>query len=257
MSYELLDSGHGRKWERFGAYRLIRPCSGAPWAPATPSWKAEGEFGRAERWQGSLPKEWTVDLEGVTFKLKPTEFGHLGLFPEHAVFWPWLRDQKVSKVLNLFAYSGGATLAAAQSGAQVTHVDAARGMVGWARENAALNGLDQAPIRWLVEDARKMIARAVRRGESYDGIILDPPSFGRGKSGEVFKIENDLPRLLDACSALKPRFLLLSCHTPGYTPLTLHHLLAERFSGKIDVGEMVLPHPARPVPCGTFARWQR
>nr|NGX55624.1 Ribosomal RNA large subunit methyltransferase K [Chlamydiota bacterium] len=216
------------------------------------------------RWsmRTSLPQEWEVSVQELRFKLKRTDFGHLGIFPEQAPLWKWIGEKvatrKKPKVLNLFAYSGGATLAAAQAGAEVCHLDAAKGMVSWARENAELNGLGKAPIRWIVDDARKFLERALRRGEKYDAIILDPPTFGRGKSGECFKIEYHLPKMLDHCRALlsdRPLFVLLSCHTPGYTPTVVRQLLRERwYKGEIEAGEMTLDGEFV-VPSGVFARW--
>lgn len=276
MDYALLDSGNGQKLERFGDFLLIRPCAQAVWHPTLPEeeWeKAHAFFEREKgnRWieRTPLPSEWKVTLDGITFKLKKTEFGHLGIFPEHASHWKWIRERLLSlpsaRVLNLFAYSGGTTLAAAAAGAQVCHVDAAHGMIAWARENALLSGLDKAPIRWIVDDVRKFLSREVNRKAQYEGIILDPPSFGRGKSGEVFKIERDLLKILMQCREIlsdRPSFVLFSCHTPGYTPLVMEQLLQEYFSGgRIEAGEMVLsPLPwkgKKPffLPCGTFVRW--
>ena len=207
-SYQLLDSGDGKKIERFGPVSLVRPAAGAVWEPEHRRlWKnADAEFSRERegwRWErnGRLPEQWEATHHQLRFILKRTDFGHVGLFPEHAAIWDWVRsriaERPAIQVLNLFAYSGGATLAAAAAGAQVCHVDASKGMVEWARENAALNGLEQHPIRWIVDDVFKFLAREARRGRRYDGIILDPPSFGRGKRGEVFKVEEDLIPLLD------------------------------------------------------------
>jgi 23S rRNA (cytosine1962-C5)-methyltransferase len=265
MTYALLDSGNQNKLEQFGDYVLVRPCSQAVWKPALDSkeWKeADSVFTRepANRWTGSLPNSWTVQCDDVLFKLMPTDFGHIGIFPEHALLWKWMREQMRPKcsILNLFAYTGGATLAAAKAGAQVCHLDASKTTVAWARENAALNKLDKAPIRWIVDDAIKFLGREVRRGTRYDGIILDPPTFGRGSQGEVFKIEKDLPVILDLCFQLltpDPLFVILSSHTPGYTPLVLHHLLLQAApKGAIEMGEMVIPGPLD-LSSGTYARW--
>lgn len=261
--YQLLDSGDGQKWERFGEYILQRPCTQAVWRP-TLKIKVDGTFNREERWvhDKKLPKMWTVMHGGVEFQIAPTEFGHLGVFPEHADLWEAMRPliKKGSRILNLFAYSGGVTLAAAQEGAEVCHLDASKGMVDWARENAKLNRLEKAPIRWIIDDALKFLKREEKRGSFYDGIILDPPTFGRGSKGEVFKIERDIMPLLEACSQLlskKPLFVILSCHTPGFTPLTLRHLLGQTMPrGAIEVGEMALHSPgAISIPSGSFARW--
>lgn len=270
-SYQLLDSGEGQKLERFGPYLLVRPCSQALWRPSLSKgeWqRADGIFSRekGQGWtfKGRAPKSWEVVLEGIRFKLAPTDFGHLGLFPEHAQLWGRMREllslRPQAFVLNLFAYSGGATLAAAQTGARVCHLDASKGMVTWAKENAELNALSSAPIRWIVDDAIKFLKREVKRGALYDGILLDPPSFGRGSRQEVFKIERDIHELLDLCTALlskNPLFLILTTHTPGMTPLVMRHLLEQKMGkkGRIEAGEMVIPS-SMPLPCGSFARFE-
>lgn len=278
-SYTLIDSGNGRKLERFGPYLVSRPASQALWLPKLPTdaWqKAHASLTReGERlWnkRPDLPDSWQAEVSGVTFLLKPTDFGHLGIFPEQRPLWRWLSGavaqskRKPVHLLNLFAYSGGATLAAAHAGAKVCHLDASKGMVAWARENAALNGLDKAPIRWIVDDVSKFLAREARRGTRYDAIVLDPPTFGRGSRGEVFKIEEQIIPLLQHCRALlsdDPLFVLLSCHTPGMTPTVLHHLLSQAMEGygdAIDSGEMVLTGQSSdvlPLPSGSFARWHR
>jgi 23S rRNA (cytosine1962-C5)-methyltransferase len=268
MSYTLLDSGHGQKLEQFAEVVLIRPAPQALWTPRLPKerWeKAHARFSRDREncWEvlRPLPETWEIVVEGIRLRLKRTDFGHLGLFPEHAQLWPWMYTHplKGAKILNLFAYSGGATLALAARGAEVTHVDAAQGMVHWARENATLNGLEGAPIRWIVDDVRKYLARSLRRERCYDAILLDPPTFGRGKSGEVFKIERDLLPLLQKCRSLlseNPLFTLLTCHTPGYTPLALKQLFEEVFEKReIEAGEMSL-QGSFALPSGTFARWK-
>lgn len=279
-SYALLDSGNGRKLERFGRYVLVRPCAQALWLPQLPeaAWgAADATFDREEghRWQNRdrLPEQWTIEVEGVSFRLSGTDFGHLGIFPEQRETWHWLRETlhraagggaRKPSVLNLFAYSGGSTLAAAREGAEVCHLDASAGMVQWARENAALNDLQAAPVRWIVDDAHKFLSREIKRGRRYDAIILDPPSFGRGAQGEVYKIERDLPRTLELCRSLlsdTPVLLLLSAHTPGLTPTVLRHLLQDALgarSGSWHAGEMLLTGAdgVRPVPNGCFARWQ-
>ncbi|MDE3045415.1 MAG: class I SAM-dependent methyltransferase [Verrucomicrobiota bacterium] len=264
MTYQLIDSGEGLKLERFGEYTLIRPCPQALWQKLHPAqWKeADATFSREGGWKESrkLPREWRAEIGGITLKIAPTEFGHLGAFPEHASLWQELCSQaKGTSILNLFAYSGGATLALAKAGARLCHLDASKGMVDWARENAALNQLEKAPIRWIVDDALKFLKREVRRDVRYDGILLDPPTFGRGSKGEVFKIERDLILLLDLCRSVlskQPRFVFLSCHTPGVTPLALQHLTNQMFKGaRVETGEMMLASPgALSIPSGTFAK---
>ena len=251
--YKLLDCGNGEKLEQFGDVILIRPAAQALWQPHLPksSWeRAHARFSREQKNQWELfkplPETWDIALNEIKLRLKRTDFGHLGVFPEHARLWPLMHTHplKGARVLNLFAYSGAGTLALALKGAEVTHVDAAKGMVQWARENAALNQLEKAPIRWLVDDVRKYLARAERRQERYEAILLDPPSFGRGKSGEVFKIEYDLPSLLQKCRALlsrNPLLVLFSCHKPGYTPLAMKQVMKETFSeGTVEAGEMYI-----------------
>lgn len=265
LSYQLVDSGFGQKLERFGKVVLIRPCAQAIWRPSLSKeeWeRADARFTRerGNRWElfRKIPETWTITIEGIRFLLKRTEFGHLGVFPEHAIFWPWMKErlEPGSRFLNLFAYSGGGSLAAAGAGAEVTHLDAAQGMVNWAKENASLNAITS--IRWIVEDARKYLARALRRKERYEAILLDPPSFGKGKSSEIFKIERDLPPILESCRQLlsdRPRFLILSCHTPGLTPIVLKQLLEQELKGQFDCGELVLKGPFD-IPSGGYARWE-
>lgn len=273
--YALLDSGNGAKLERFADVVLERPCAQAFWKPLLPAaeWAtATAVFDRnhGNRWQrrDALPDSWPATLAGIRFRLSGTDFGHLGVFPEQRANWQWIRQMIAAahrplQVLNLFAYSGGATLAAAQAGATVCHLDASKGMVEWARENAAGNGLDKAPIRWIVDDAHKFMEREFRRQRRYDAIILDPPSFGRGAQGEVYKLERDLPRTLELCQQLlseEPAFVLLSSHTPQCTPLTLSHLLRALLpaSGLVTSGEMLLTGgpDILPVPNGSWACWR-
>jgi 23S rRNA (cytosine1962-C5)-methyltransferase len=269
MTYLLLDSGNQHKLEQFGDYLLVRPCAQAVWAPLLDQrrWEeADAIFTRepSNQWKASppLPKFWFVEWGGVKFKISPTDFGHIGMFPEHAFLWKWMlgKIKKGSSILNLFAYSGGATLALAKAGAKVCHLDASKAIVSWARENAELSGLASSPIRWIIDDAVKFLKREIKRGVKYDGILLDPPTFGRGNKGEVFKIERDLPEILRLCRELlsdKPLFLILSSHTPGYTPLVLHHLIfqaTDGLKGKIESGEMVISGPLD-LPSGTYAIW--
>ena len=277
--YALLDSGDGKKLERFGSYVLSRPCSQAAWTPVLPEalWaKAHATFDRTEgnQWhnRGALPAEWKITTAGIAFKLSGTDFGHLGIFPEQREQWLWIRERvraacesrrRPVQVLNLFAYSGGSTLAAALGGAEVCHLDASKGMVQWARDNAALNGLQNHPIRWITDDAHKFLCRETRRERRYDAVILDPPTFGRGQNNEMYKIEKDLPETLRLCRSLltpDPLFILLSAHTPGYSPVVLQNVLgqvAAGLGGATSSGEMLLTGAPRvlPTPCGAYARW--
>ena len=267
--YELLDSGDGRKLERFGRVTLARPCAQALWRPSCPAlWtRATASFDREDgnRWHGrsALPKDWTIATAGMRFKLGGTDFGHLGLFPEQRAQWRWIREKvngergKVS-VLNLFAYSGGSTVAAAQGGAEVCHLDAAKGMVQWARENAALNGLADHPIRWIADDAHKFMAREVRRGRRYDAIILDPPTFGHGANGETYKIERDLKTTLELTRQLlseHPIFVLFSSHSPGLSCRVAENILGQIFpQATLESGEMLLEGKGLSCPSGVFCR---
>ena len=275
--YELIDSGDGCKLERFGRYVLARPCSQAMWRPQRPDadWgRADASFDREDgnNWHGraNLPKEWTIETAGVKFKLGGTDFGHLGIFPEQRAQWRWIREQvekcggggrRTVSVLNLFAYSGGSTMASALGGAEVCHLDASKGMVEWARDNARLNGLGEHPIRWIVDDAHKFMRREIRRGRKYDAVILDPPTFGRGAGGELYKIERDLKDTLalvrDLLSAT-PRFVLFSSHTPGLSSVVAENILGQLFpSARLESGEMLL-EPAREgalaCPSGIYCR---
>ena len=272
--YELLDSGDGRKLERFGKYVLARPCSQAMWRPAkgTAEWeRADASFDREDgnHWHGrsNLPKEWQIETAGIKFKLGGTDFGHLGIFPEQRAQWRWLRQRVEAttavdssrrlSVLNLFAYSGGSTMAAALGGAEVCHLDASKGMVEWARENARLNGLQDHPIRWIVDDAHKFMKREIRRGRKYDAIILDPPTFGRGAGGEMYKIERDLKDTLGLVKDLlseNPSFVLFSSHTPGLSQIVAENILGQLFpTATLESGEMLLePRSLFPVPFSLF-----
>ncbi len=265
--YELLDSGDGRKFERFGDIRLVRPCSQALWRPrlSPAAWaEADASFDREEgnAWHGRarLPKEWTIETAGIRFRLSGTDFGHLGIFPEQRASWRWLRGvvKKGMGVLNLFAYSGGSTLASALAGASVCHVDAAKGMVEWARRNAALNGLDGHPIRWIVDDAHAFMRREIRRGHRYDGIILDPPTFGRGANGQLYKIERDLKETLSLVRDLlseTPAFVLFSSHTPGLTLKVAENILSQAFPrAACAAEEMCLEGAGLPCPSGLSCR---
>lgn len=275
--YELLDSGHGRKLERFGPVILDRPCAQAVWAPRNDKlWKkADAYFTRKQglEWRGreKLPDSWIATINGIKMKLSTTDFGHLGVFPETRSMWDWITNTLSERspkrkeplhFLNLFAYSGGATLAGAKGGAHCCHVDASKGMVQWARENAQLNGIEEHPIRWIVDDVNKFLQREIRRGRRYDAILLDPPSFGRGKGGELYKIEQALLETLDLVKTVlseQPCFVYLTSHTPGFTPIVLENLIHQLLGdGKLESGEMLLngSEAAYKVPSGTWARWQ-
>jgi 23S rRNA (cytosine1962-C5)-methyltransferase len=274
--YRLLDSGNGKKLEQFGEIILERPCAQAVWMPQHPAqWEnATARFDRVggHNWSGrsALPKAWTVEINGVKMKLSATDFGHLGVFPETRELWSWIRTtlktkkenrQHELKFLNLFAYSGGATLAAAQGDAHCCHLDASKGMVDWARENARLNQLETAPIRWIVDDVIKFLRREVKRGNKYDAILLDPPSFGRGKKGELYKIEESLMTTLDLVHQVltpDPAFVILTSHTPGFSPIVLSNLLRQyNTDGTIECGEMLLSGDdnVMNLPNGNWARW--
>ncbi|MBI4843921.1 MAG: class I SAM-dependent methyltransferase [Nitrospirae bacterium] len=275
--YQLIDSGRGMKLERVGPYLLCRPSPQAVWPPSLPQerWrKADAVYIRSSsgggRWDFKIdmPESWEIEYRGFRFRIKPTGFGHLGIFPEHGESWEWISKtiagaKRELNLLNLFAYTGGSTLAAAAAAASVCHVDSSKGVVDWARVNAELSGLGSMPVRWIVDDVNKFINKEIRRGKKYDALILDPPSFGRGAKGEVWKIEDQLAGLLTQCRELltaDPAFLLLSCHSPGFTPIVLHNLLKivmKDKKGKSSCGEMTLPDESRefPLPSGCFARW--
>ncbi len=273
-TYQLLDSGGRRKLEQCGRHRLIRPAPQAVWRPALDpaEWRAEAEYLRSSSgggdWRGDLPEEWPVTHAGRRFVARPTGFGHIGFFAEQADTWNWIGDLcrragEPLEVLNLFAYTGGSTLASAAAGARVCHVDAAAGVVKWARRNARENGLEEAPIRWICDEALKFCRREARRGRRYHLIILDPPSFGRGPKGEVFKIESDLPPLLEVCGELLAPDacgFALSAHSPGFSPLVLNALaedLCGSRGGTIAAAEMVIAASAggRTLPSGARALW--
>lgn len=279
--YTLLDSGNMQRLERIGPYTMIRPAPQAIWPPnrAQSVWnQADATYQRDESgsgtwtWHKKVSREFEVLYDNIAFQIKLTDFGHLGLFPEQAHNWQWLRETIRKRmaatnnsnlhVLNLFAYTGGSTLAASQAGAHVVHLDAAKGVVDWARANARLSHLDDRPIRWLVDDAVKFLRREARRGNRYHGIILDPPTFGRGPKGEVFKIENEIIELLGLCKevlANNALFMLYSCHTPGFTPLVMHNQLEttlKGLGGRVEAGEMFVEDAeGHALPSGTWARW--
>ncbi|MFB0610891.1 class I SAM-dependent methyltransferase [Aurantiacibacter poecillastricola] len=274
--YGLVDSGHGRKLERYGERRFIRPEPQAMWAPRSGDWQADGEFvpGSDEdgggRWQfsGNVPPDgWPLAWEEVRFTAQCTPFRHLGFFPDMAPVWHWMRGQLAGRddaqTLNLFGYTGVGSLALSRCG-PVAHVDASKKSVGQARENAALSGMEDAPIRWLIDDAVKFTAREVRRERRYDGIILDPPKFGRGPKGETWRIEEGLPGLIADCRRLldaESRFLFLTVYAVRMSSLAIGGLLAEAFAdlpGKIEHGDLAVREDgqgARLLPTAIFARW--
>lgn len=277
--YELLDSGHGVKFERFGKYRFIRPDSQAYWLPSNPidTWKADAVFSGNDseemgRWnfKNKVPELWPMDWNGVKFYARCTPFRHLGVFPEQSVHWAWCME-KISKskgtpkVLNLFGYTGLASLACAKAGAHVTHIDASKKAIAYARENQILAGLQDAPIRWIVEDALKFVEREIRRGNKYEGIILDPPKHGRGPNGEVFKLEENLYSLLKACADLlsdNAIFMVATVYAIRLSYKALENTMQDATShligcGKIEAGEMGIPDKAhnKVLPTAIFARW--
>ncbi|MBU6207123.1 MAG: class I SAM-dependent methyltransferase [Alphaproteobacteria bacterium] len=276
--YGLIDSGNGRKYERYGPYRFIRPDSQALWAPAHAPWEAHAEFvpGSDEegggRWvfaQDVPHTGWPLAWEAVRFTARTTPFRHLGFFPDMAPVWRWMRQQLAGRTapqaLNLFGYTGVGSLALAARGAAVTHVDASNKSVEAARANAALSGLDQAPIRWLVDDAAKFVSREVRRSRRYDGIILDPPKYGRGPAKELWALETGLPPLIADCRRLldeRSAFLFLTVYAVRMSALSLGELLRQNLSdlgGSIECGELGVREEARglTLPTAIFARWHR
>ena len=275
--YEVLDTSDGEKLERWGDYILVRPDPQVIWSTGhdAKEWKQKnGHYHRSVKGGGQweffdLPNEWTISYRELTFHLKPFSFKHTGLFPEQAVNWDWFSDKIRSakrpvKVLNLFAYTGGATLAAAAAGASVTHVDASKGMVTWAKENAASSGLSDAPIRWIVDDCVKFVEREIRRGNHYAAIIMDTPSYGRGPKGEIWKIEDSVFPLIKLCAQLltdKPLFFLVNSYTTGLQPAVLRYMIAtalEKYDGTVTADEIGLPVSSNGLvlPCGASGRFE-
>ena len=278
--YEVLDTGDGEKLERWGDIVLRRPDPQVIWPKSNPSlWqKAQAHYHRSEKgggqWEffGKLPEKWVISHGDLQFFVRPTGFKHTGLFPEQAANWVWMSNLCIEraaqgnapKVLNLFGYTGGATLACARAGAQVTHVDAAKGMIQWAKENRELSKLPETSCRWIVEDALAFVRREIRRGSRYDGILMDPPSYGRGPNGEVWKLEDELFGLVATCAqALSdtPLFFLINSYTTGFQASVLSNILrlcvGARHEGLIDAQELCLPVQSGGVlPCGASGRWQ-
>lgn len=276
--YEVIDCSNGEKLERWGEYLLVRPDPQVIWD--TPKvhkgWRQKnGHYHRSAKGGGeweffNLPHQWTISYQDLTFNLKPFSFKHTGLFPEQAANWDWFGTKiknanRPIRVLNLFAYTGGATLAAAKAGAQVTHVDASKGMVAWAKENAKSSDLQDAPIRWIVDDCVKFVEREIRRGNHYDGIIMDPPSYGRGPKGEIWKIEESIHHFVQLCAKLlseDPLFFLINSYTTGLAPSVLSYLIGleidSKYKGKIEAEEIGLPVSSNKLilPCGASGRWE-
>lgn len=275
--YEVIDTSGGEKLERWGKYLLVRPDPQVIWntPKKDPGWnKKNGHYHRSSRGGGEweffhLPEQWSIHYGSLSFHLKPFSFKHTGLFPEQAANWDWFSDKirnagRPVKVLNLFAYTGGATLAAAAAGAHVTHVDASKGMVGWAKENARSSGLEDAPVRWLVDDCVKFVEREIRRGNHYDAIIMDPPSYGKGPKGELWKIEESIFPFIELCAKLlsdKPLFFLISSYTTGLQPAVLSYMLntvlVPEFGGYVESDEIGLPvsKSGLILPCGASGRY--
>lgn len=283
--YEVIDTSSGEKLERWGKYILVRPDPQVIWDTphGAEEWKKKNaHYHRSSKGGGKweffdLPEQWEITYRDLTFHLKPFSFKHTGLFPEQAVNWDWMGERirhakeetpdREVKVLNLFAYTGGATAACAKAGAAVTHVDASKGMVTWAKENAAASGLEHAPIRYLVDDCVKFVEREIRRGNQYDGILMDPPSYGRGPKGEIWKIEEKIFSLVQLCADIlsdKPVFFLINSYTTGLQPAVLSYMLqlavASRFGGRVEADEIGLPVRGEGgliLPCGASGRWWR
>lgn len=275
--YEIIDCSRGEKLERWGKYVLLRPDPQVLWDTPrkNPAWKKlNGHYHRSNKGGGEweffdLPKQWSINYKDLTFHLKPFTFKHTGLFPEQAVNWDWFSEKirnanREIKVLNLFAYTGGATLAAAKAGAKVTHVDASKGMVTWGKENAVASGLEDAPIRWLVDDCVKFVEREIRRGNHYDGIIMDPPSYGRGPKGEIWKLEEKIHPFIALASQLlsdDPLFFLVNSYTTGLAPAVLTYMISteveKKFGGHVESQEIGLPvkETGLILPCGASGRW--
>lgn len=276
--YELLDCGAGERLERWGGVYLVRPDPQAIWRPAgrDPHWKhPDGRYIRSSsgggRWErNGVPERWQIKWRSLVFNIKPMNFKHTGVFPEQAANWDFCAKKIRSagrevNVLNLFGYTGAATLACAEAGARVCHVDAAKGMVSWGRENAEASGLFSRPIRWIVDDCMKFVLREQRRGNRYDAILMDPPSYGRGPGGEVWHIEDTLCELIDECVKIlsaEPLFFIINSYTTGLAPGVLSYILSDklvpRFGGRVECEELGLLSTATglPLPCGAAGRWQ-
>jgi 23S rRNA (cytosine1962-C5)-methyltransferase len=273
--FELIDSGEGEKLERWGDFVLSRPDPQALWRKSLPEkdWlSADGIFSREEtdsewRLRSDVPQSWEIDFGGLRFRIRPSPFKHTGLFPEQLENWKWMADAvknagRPVSVLNLFGYTGGASLALAKAGAEVCHVDASKKAVDWARENADLSGLEDKPIRWIVDDAVAFVKREIRRGRKYDAIVMDPPAFGHGPKKELWKIEDSFLEMIDLCGELlsdDPVFFVINGYSAGYSAIAYQNALASILpeNSKIEIGELTLEEESgRLLPCGIFARWK-
>lgn len=280
--YEILDAGNGMKLERWKDVILSRPDPQAIWKPVRPElWgKADAKYNRSSKGGGSwsfykeLPQSWSVEYDGLKFRVEPTGFKHTGLFPEQAANWDWMRSAisertargETVKVLNLFAYTGGATVAAAAAGAEVCHVDASKGMVSRARENVKLSGLAERTVRYIVDDVFKFVSREIRRGNTYDAIIMDPPSYGRGPGGEVWRLEDNIYDFTEECMRLmsdKPLFFLLNSYTTGLSSSVTANIIrmsrGKNMKGCIEHGDVLIPISSMQgtyLPCGSYAAWR-
>jgi 23S rRNA (cytosine1962-C5)-methyltransferase len=275
--YELIDSGNEEKLERYGKYILRRPDPQALWKKSQleTEWKNADALFDADKkvWKKkneSMQNEWNVSFDDLKFNIKPTAFKHTGVFPEQEPNWQFIKSKikdakRPIKVLNLFGYTGGATMAALSSGAEVTHVDGSKSAITWAKENAQLSGLINKPVRWIIDDARKFVMREIKRGGKYDGIIMDPPSFGRGGKGEIWKIENDFIKLLDECQKIlsdSPLFFIVNGYAAGYSSNAYYNALkpiVEKYGGQFEIGELTILESKgkRLLPCGIFVRWSK
>ena len=276
--YEILDASDGEKLERWGNVTLIRPdpqiiwktpCDPKLWGSADAHYIRSNKGGGQWKYKNSIPNQWNINYNNLKFNIRPTNFKHTGLFPEQAVNWDLMQGliksaNRPINVLNLFAYTGGATVACAEAGASVCHVDAAKGMVQWARDNANSSGLSDKPIRWIVDDCEKFVTREIKRGKRYDGIIMDPPSYGRGPGGELWKLEDCVHDLVHLCSQVltdNPLFFLLNSYTTGLSPSVMAYIfgveLKEKFGGEITADDIGLPvkSTGMPLPCGSTVIW--
>ena len=277
--YEILDMANGEKLERWGKYVLVRPdpqiiwknqSFPGKWKTANATYKRSKTGGGAWDNKQKLPDSWQIKYKNLTFNIKPMGFKHTGLFPEQAVNWDWMIDKiKTSKrpikVLNLFAYTGGATVACLSAGASVCHVDSSKGMVAWAKENVISSGLQDRPVRYIIDDVIKFVQREIRRGNTYDAIIMDPPSYGRGASGEVWQFEENIEELVELCTKVlssNPLFFLINSYTTGISAEVLSNILRmnmRKYAGKISAGEIGLPmtNSELILPCGIYGRWEK